>query len=62
MNRFSYYITTQFIPRNKYYNSYHNPNLVYQMYPKMNNLVKPFTRQNPPLSKQAVTSKWKPNT
>ena len=29
MNRFSYYITTYFIPSNKYYNSYRNFYLVY---------------------------------
>ena len=34
MNRFSYYITTNFIPSNKYYNSCRNPHSVYQMYPK----------------------------
>ena len=33
MNRFSYYITTHFITSNKYYNSYRNPNSVYQTYP-----------------------------
>ena len=34
MNRFSYYITTPFITSNKDYNSYRNPHLVYQTYPK----------------------------
>ena len=33
-NRFSYYITTHFIPSNKDYNSYRNSHSVYQMYPK----------------------------
>ena len=33
MNRFSYYITTHFIPRNKDYNSCRNPHPVYQTYP-----------------------------
>ena len=30
MNRFSYYITTNFIPSNKDYNSRHNLHSVYQ--------------------------------
>ena len=34
MNRFSYYITTHFIPSNKDYNSCHNSYSVYQTYPK----------------------------
>ena len=34
MNRFSYSITTHFIPGNKDYHSYCNPHLVYQIYPK----------------------------
>ena len=34
MNRFSYYITTHFIPSNKNYNSCHNPHSMYQTYPK----------------------------
>ena len=34
MNRFSYYITTHFIPSNKDYNFCCNFNLVYQMYRK----------------------------
>ena len=34
MNRFSYYITTHFIPSNKDYNSYCNSHSVYQTYPK----------------------------
>ena len=34
MNRFSYYIITHFIPSNKDYNSYRNPHLMYQTYPK----------------------------
>ena len=34
MNRFSYYIITHFIISNKDYNSYRNPHLVYQTYPK----------------------------
>ena len=33
MNRFSYYITTDFIPSNKDYNSYRNFHLVYQTFP-----------------------------
>ena len=33
MNRFSYYITTHFIPSNKDYNSCCNPHSVYQTYP-----------------------------
>ena len=33
MNRFSYSITTYFIPGNKDYHSYCNPHSVYQMYP-----------------------------
>ena len=34
MNRFSYYITTQFITNNKDYNSCHNPHSMYQTYLK----------------------------
>ena len=34
MNRFSYYITTNFIPNNKDYNFYRNLHSVYQTYPK----------------------------
>ena len=33
MNRFSYYITTYFIPNNKNYKSCRNPHSVYQTYP-----------------------------
>ena len=33
MNKFSYFITTPFIPGNKDYHSYCNPHLVYQTYP-----------------------------
>ena len=35
MNRFSYYITTHFIPSNKDYHSYCNPHSVYQTYPNL---------------------------
>ena len=35
MNMFSYYITTHFITSNKDYNSYCNPNSVYQTYPNL---------------------------
>ena len=34
MNRFSYSITTPFIPNNKDYNFYYNLYSVYQTYPK----------------------------
>ena len=33
MNRFSYYITSHFIPSNKDYNFYRNPHSMYQTYP-----------------------------
>ena len=39
MNRFSYSITTPFIPDNKDYHSYCNPHLVYQTYPKSAKIV-----------------------
>ena len=35
MNKFSYYITTHFIPSNKDYHSYHDSHLVYQTYPNI---------------------------
>ena len=35
---FSYSIITYFVPSNKDYNSYCNPYLVYQTYPKFTNL------------------------
>ena len=35
INRFSYYITTHFIPSNKDYNSCRNLHLVYQTYSKI---------------------------
>ena len=35
MNKFSYYITTHFIPSNKDYHSYHDSHSVYQTYPNI---------------------------
>ena len=43
MNKFSYYITTNFIPSNKNYNSCCNSYLVYQTYLKCSKKLKKYS-------------------